>query len=137
MAHGVTLCNLFELAAENEYKEKKPDIIYVFGGRDDSKEPETVFYDDKENNIMLGYVSYSDIIDYFGYMKKMTLTLHNLIMIKNGCLPIHGAMVNIRTKDDRTANIVIMGDSGAGKSESLEALRACRGLYQRHDHNIR
>lgn len=123
MAHGVTLCNLFELAAENEYKEKKPDIIYVFGGRDDSKEPETVFYDDKENNIMLGYVSYSDIIDYFGYMKKMTLTLHNLIMIKNGCLPIHGAMVNIRTKDDRTANIVIMGDSGAGKSESLEAFR--------------
>lgn len=123
MAHGVTLCNLFELAAENEYKEKKPDIIYVFGGRDDSKEPETVFYEDKENNIMLGYVSYSDIIDYFGYMKKMTLTLHNLIMIKNGCLPIHGAMVNIRTKDDKTANIVIMGDSGAGKSESLEAFR--------------
>lgn len=129
MAHGVTLCNLFELAAENEYKEKKPDIIYVFGGRDDSKEPETVFYDDKENNIMLGYVSYSDIIDYFGYMKKMTLTLHNLIMIKSGCLPIHGAMVNIRTKDDRTANIVIMGDSGAGKSESLEAFRELAENY--------
>lgn len=123
MAHGVTLCNLFELAAENEYKGKKPDLIYVFGARDDCEKPKTVFYDDKENNIMLGYISYDESIDYFGYMKKMTLTLHNLIMIKNGCLPIHGAMVNIHTKDDRIANIVIMGDSGAGKSESLEAFR--------------
>ncbi len=53
----------------------------------------------------------------------MTLTLHNLIMIKRGYLPIHGAMVNIVTKNDKTANVIIMGDSGAGKSESLEAFR--------------
>ena len=39
---------------------------------------------------MLGYISHCEEIDYFGYMKKMTLTLHNLIMIKRGYLPIHG-----------------------------------------------
>lgn len=123
MAHGVTLCNLFEIAKEQEYKNRKPDMIYVFGAHDESQEPKTIFYDDKKNNLMLGYVSYDESIDYFGYMKKMTLTLHNLIMIKNGFLPIHGAMVNIKTKSNKAANIVIMGDSGAGKSESLEALR--------------
>jgi hypothetical protein len=44
-------------------------------------------------------------------------------MIKRGYLPIHGAMVNILTKNGKEANIIIMGDSGAGKSESLEAFR--------------
>ena len=123
MAHGVTLCNLFELACEEEYRNIKPDIIYVFGARDKNKETKTVFYDDEKNKIMLGYVNYNQDIDYFGYIKKMTLTLHNLIMIKQGYLPIHGAMINIITKDKKTANIIIVGDSGAGKSESLEAFR--------------
>ena len=123
IAHGVTLCNLFEIADENECKGKKPDIVFIFGARDKSNEKRTVYYDDKQNGIMLGYVSYDESIDYFGYMKKMALTLHNLIMIKNGYIPIHGAMANIVTKEGKTSNIVIMGDSGAGKSESIEALR--------------
>ena len=50
-------------------------------------------------------------------------------MIKRGYLPIHGAMVNIELKDGKTANVVIMGDSGAGKSESLEAFRALSEDY--------
>lgn len=123
MGHGVALCNLFELAMEEEYKDRKPDLVYVFGCRDNSGEVRTIFYDDKDNDIILGYVNYNEDIDYFGYMKKMVLTLHNVKMIKEGRLPIHGAMVNITTKDNKTANIVIMGDSGAGKSESIEALR--------------
>jgi Phosphoenolpyruvate carboxykinase (ATP) len=129
MAHGVTLCNLFEIASEEEYRNKTPDIIYVFGARDNNNQKLTVFYDDEKNDIMLGYVSYSNDIDYFGYMKKMTLTLHNLIMIKHGYLPVHGAMVNIITKDKKTANIIIVGDSGAGKSESLEAFRQLGKSY--------
>ncbi|MBV4419718.1 phosphoenolpyruvate carboxykinase [Clostridium tyrobutyricum] len=129
MAHGITLCNLFEIAKESEYANKKPDIVYVFGARDSSKQMRTIFYDDKKNNIMLGYINYNESIDYFGYMKKMTLTLHNLIMIKREYLPIHGAMVNIVTKDNKTANIIIMGDSGAGKSETLEAFRQLGDEY--------
>jgi energy-coupling factor transporter ATP-binding protein EcfA2 len=129
MSHGVTLCNLFEMAKEEEYKDRKPDIVYVFGARDTSTKVRTVFYDDEKNGIMLGYVSYGDAIDYFGYMKKMTLTLHNLLMIKRGYLPIHGAMVNIVMKNGKSANVVIMGDSGAGKSESLEAFRGLSEDY--------
>ena len=124
MEHGITLCNLFEMAKREECRNKKPDIVYVFGGTDKEDDFKTVFYDDVDNDIMLGYINHSDQIDYFGYMKKMILTLHNIIMIKRGYLPIHGAMVNIKLKDGKEANVVIMGDSGAGKSESLEAFRA-------------
>ncbi|MBT9831381.1 phosphoenolpyruvate carboxykinase [Clostridium baratii] len=135
MAHGITLCNLFEMARKEECRGRKPDMIYVFGANDEDGDEglKTVFYDDKENDIMLGYVNHSEEIDYFGYMKKMTLTLHNLIMIKRGNLAIHGAMVNITLKDGKTANVAIMGDSGAGKSESLEAFRT---LGEEHISNM-
>jgi hypothetical protein len=129
MAHGVTLCNLFEMAREEDYRGKKPDIVYVFGAKDTHENIRTLFYDDVKNGIMLGYVNYGEAIDYFGYMKKMTLTLHNLIMIKRGFLPIHGAMVNVVMKNGKSANVIIMGDSGAGKSESLEAFRSLSEDY--------
>ena len=129
MSHGISLCNLFDLATVEGCRGVKPDIIYVFGAKDDEDELKTCFYDDEKNNIMLGYANYSEEIDYFGYMKKMILTLHNIIMIKRGYIPIHGAMVNVVLKNGKEANIVIMGDSGAGKSESLEAFRALSEEY--------
>ncbi|MGL4873450.1 MAG: phosphoenolpyruvate carboxykinase [Clostridium sp.] len=129
MAHGITLSNLFEMARKDECRGVKPDIIYVFGAKDEEGEDKTVFYNDEKNDIMLGYVNHSENVDYFGYLKKMTLTLHNLKMIQKGHLPIHGAMVNITLKDDKSANVVIMGDSGAGKSESLEAFRSLSEDY--------
>ncbi|WP_238915341.1 phosphoenolpyruvate carboxykinase [Clostridium sp. YIM B02555] len=129
MEHGITLCNLFEMARSEETRGRKPDIIYVFGAKDDDDELKTVFFDDAQNDIMLGYVNHSEKIDYFGYIKKMTLTLYNLIMIKRGYLPIHGSMVNIVLKSGDEANVVIMGDSGAGKSESLEAFRGLSEDY--------
>ncbi|MDM0450786.1 phosphoenolpyruvate carboxykinase [Clostridium perfringens] len=129
MSHGISLCNLFDLATVEECRGVKPDIIYVFGAKDDDDELKTCFYDDEKNNIMLGYANYSEEIDYFGYMKKMILTLHNIIMIKREYMPIHGAMVNVVLKNGKEANIVIMGDSGAGKSESLEAFRALSEEY--------
>ncbi|MDH5077942.1 phosphoenolpyruvate carboxykinase [Clostridium perfringens] len=129
MSHGISLCNLFDLATVEECRGVKPDIIYIFGAKDDDDELKTCFYDDEKNNIMLGYANYSEEIDYFGYMKKMILTLHNIIMTKRGYMPIHGAMVNVVLKNGKEANIVIMGDSGAGKSESLEAFRALSEEY--------
>ena len=128
MSHGITLCNLFEMAKPSEYRGKKPDLIYAFGDKD-GDEVRTVFYNDTENDIMVGYVNYSESVDYFGYMKKMILTLHNLVMIQRGNLPIHGAMVKILLKSGKEANVIIMGDSGAGKSESLEAFRTLSEDY--------
>ncbi|MBR8701528.1 hypothetical protein IX317_001401 [Fusobacterium sp. DD29] len=129
MSQGVALCNLFELAREEEYRNRKPDIIYIYGVKDYSTEMKTVFYNDKINNMMIGYANYGEDIDYFGYMKKMILTLHNIRMIQKGGLPIHGAMVHINMKNGNNYNVVIMGDSGAGKSESLEAFRKLSEKY--------
>jgi hypothetical protein len=68
-------------------------------------------------------------VDYFGYMKKMLLTLHNVIMLERNVLPVHGAMVSILLKNQTQANIIIVGDSGAGKSETLEAFRLLAQEY--------
>lgn len=130
--HGLGLSNLFELASVNDYIGKKPDMIYVFGYPDGHDEKRTFYYKDNVNDILIGYANYCDDIDYFGYMKKMLLTLHNVKQMKEGRLPIHGAMVNIALKNGKESNIIIMGDSGAGKSESLEAFRSLNENYIRH-----
>lgn len=132
MVHGIGLSNLFELATENEYIGRKPEMIYVFGYPDGHEEKRTFYYKDKKNDILIGYANYCDDIDYFGYMKKMLLTLHNVKQIEDKCLPIHGAMVNIVLRNGTESNIIIMGDSGAGKSESLEAFRTLNENYIRH-----
>ena len=54
----------------------------------------------------------------------MSLTLHNLAMMQKGWLPIHGAFINVTLHDGKKKGIMLMGDSGAGKSESIEALRS-------------
>lgn len=119
----VGMANLFELADKKEALSKKPDAILLFGN-DDGKE-DTVFYHDKKTNIWVGKNSARPEIDYFGYTKKSVLTLHNLVMMEKGWLPIHGAMVNIYLKDGTKKGLMFMGDSGAGKSETLEALNIC------------
>ena len=45
--------------------------------------------------MMVALLSASDDFDYFGYMKKMMLTLHNVRKINQRQLPIHGAMVKM------------------------------------------
>lgn len=120
MASGVANANLFELATEAE-TDRKPDGILLFGnpdGRDVCS-----FHYDKENDIWVGSVTYSEKISYFGYMKKTVLTLHNVAMMQRGWLPIHGAFVDITLWDGKKKGICLMGDSGAGKSETIEALK--------------
>ncbi len=119
---AVATANLFELASMEDTLSKKPDAIMLFGNPDGKDD--TVFYHDEENDIWVGKDSASDKLDYFGYTKKTILTLHNLAMMEKGWLPIHGAMVNIYLKDGTKKGLMFMGDSGAGKSETIEALSA-------------
>lgn len=119
--HGIALSNLFELAAYKEYVHRKPDLIMIYGA--DKNDDDLQYYKDIQNRIYIGTVSLGQQYDYFGYLKKMLLTLHNVYMIDQKRLPIHGSMVNIILKDNQEKNVIVMGDSGAGKSETLEALR--------------
>jgi hypothetical protein len=120
---GFTLCNLFELADDAALMQK-PDAIYLFGVPEhalDQLAPQpTVFYDDEDNDILVGAVPRRDEFGYFGYLKKMILTLHNVKMIKSGRMPYHGALVRLCLRGNRGAHVLIIGDTGTGKSETLE-----------------
>jgi hypothetical protein len=120
------LSNLFELA-DDEDLQRKPDAVYLFGVPEKSLDglgkTNTVFFDDEENDLLVGAVPLSDQYGYFGYLKKMILTLHNIKMMKLGRLPYHGAMFRIDIRGTGDATFLLMGDTGAGKSETLEALR--------------
>jgi dephospho-CoA kinase len=125
---GLSLGNLFEITDYGDIDGKRPDLMLLFGLKGDLP-GDTVFCEDRKNSVLVGLVRHSEDVDYFGYFKKMTLTLHNIAMLKRGRLPLHGAMVCIKLKEGGKANVVIVGDSGAGKSETLEALRTLAGEH--------
>jgi len=123
---GHSLCNLFQLA-EDEDLERQPDAVYAYGVPESAlakfKDCQTVFFDDEKNNIFSAAVPLKNEFGYFGYLKKMALTLHNVIMMKRGIMPFHGALVRIILKGNLDRTVLFMGDTGAGKSETLEVLR--------------
>jgi len=129
---GLSLCNLFEMAGDNDL-ERKPDAVFTFGvegnALDGLAKMPTVFFDDEANDMLAGAVPGRDEFGYFGYVKKMILTLHNIKMMKRGRLPFHGAMIRIILKGNKDLNLLFIGDTGAGKSETLEAFRALGEEY--------
>ena len=122
----VALGNLFQIEPSTSANDKNFDFILLFGTENTG---ERCYYY-KEGGTYVGVCPKKAQIDYFGYAKKMILTLFNLTMIDRQSLPIHGAGVRIRKKE-KTKNFFFLGDSGAGKSETLEAMRnLCKGEYQ-------
>ena len=47
------------------------------------------YYWDEENELLIGMVPNLDECKYFGYCKKPILTLHNVLAIRAGDLPLH------------------------------------------------
>jgi len=127
---GCSLANLFELA-DDEAIAAGPDAVYLFGVDSGHMsafgELPTVFYDD--GGPLVAAVPGEDRFGYFGYLKKMILTLHNIVMIKRGRMPFHGAMVRLSFKTGKCATVVLLGDTATGKSETLEALRQLSSEY--------
>lgn len=121
MASGLALANLFELASEEECLQRKPDLMCIFGNPDE--QGRCLFHHDEDNDVWVGSVSYDYKIEYFGYIKKMILTLHNVCKMQQGALPVHGSMIDIHFRDNSCKSIVMIGDSGAGKSETIEVLK--------------
>jgi len=123
---GLSMCNLFQVAEDSEL-EKKPEAVFIYGVTgnklDNLAKYQTVFYYDEKNSMFIGGVPDKPEFAYFGYLKKMILTLHNSIVIKAGNMPFHGAMVKILLQGNKEATILMVGDTGAGKSETLEAFR--------------
>jgi len=126
LSHAAGLGNLFQFADIVDIKSKKVSGILVFGlpveniPEYDEKWKNGVIF--KDGELYIGIIPALDENDYFGYMKKTTLTIHNLIRIDQGKLPVHGSMAKIVLKNGKSAVAMFVGDSGAGKSETLDAL---------------
>lgn len=114
--------NLFELATPDEANKEKPEFYMIFGYEDEHIKE--CYYYKLNDGTYVGVCPDTPEIDYFGYVKKMILTLHNLNRINNNELPIHGAGIKIKKTDGTSIVFAILGDSGAGKSETLEALKS-------------
>jgi hypothetical protein len=122
---GCALANLFELATDEQIA-AGPEALFAYGVPPELLaeygDVPTVFFEEP-GGILVGAIPGEPRFGYFGYLKKMALTLHNLAMLKRGRLPFHGAMVHISLRTGREATILIIGDTATGKSESLEAFR--------------
>lgn len=123
LALGISLANLFEIIPASDSRAKNPKLIYLFGNESFDK---PVYYRDNDG-LTIGVCPLDDAFEYFGYLKKMLLTMYNIRMIEKNKLPIHGACINIQLKNGVTKNIVIIGDSGAGKSETIDAFKTYAG----------
>ena len=83
------LLNLFPFASAERIKEQgRPHGVFVFG--DPNVDPQALgYYWDRENGLLVGMVPNRDELKYFGYSKKPILTLHNVLAIREGDLPLH------------------------------------------------
>jgi hypothetical protein len=123
---GLSLANLFEVASDDEIA-AGPDAVYLFGVPPAALarfgELPTVFHDDRAGRLLVAAVPLEDRFGYFGYLKKMVLTLHNVAAMDRGVMPFHGAYTRLVLADGATADVLLIGDTATGKSETLEALR--------------
>jgi hypothetical protein len=127
---GFSLANLFEIATDEELA-KRPHGVYLYGVDrnliDGLGSFPTIFYDDEAEQMLIAACPNDDMFGYFGYLKKMMLTLHNIVMMKKGWMPYHGSMTRIILDGKIDTSILLIGDTGAGKSETLEAFRNLGG----------
>ncbi len=123
---GLSLANLFEIASDQEIA-GGPDAVFLYGvpggALDRFGDLPTVFHDDRAGRLLVAAVPLEDRFGYFGYLKKMMLTLHNVAAMDRGVMPFHGAYTRLVLDDGSSANVVLIGDTATGKSETLEALR--------------
>ena len=104
MGLGLSLANLFEVASDEEIA-AGPDAVYLYGVPPAALarfgDLPTVFHDDRRGRLLVAAVPLEDRFGYFGYLKKMVLTLHNVAAMDRGVMPFHGAYARL-TLDDGT-----------------------------------
>ena len=78
--------------------------------------------DDRGDTIPVSWVDAEGITDYMGYLKKPVLTVANEKVREKGMMPVHGSAFSIIFKNGLRKTIVMGGDSGTGKSETIIAM---------------
>ena len=83
------LLNLFPFARISDLTAgRRPDGIFIFGDPN-ARDEDLGYYCDEKNQVLVGMVPNRDELKYFGYAKKPILTLHNVLVIRNGEIPLH------------------------------------------------
>lgn len=83
------LLNLFPFARIADIRAgRRPDGVFIFS--DPNADPKDLgYWWDAANELLVGLVPNRDELKYFGYCKKPILTLHNILAIRNGEIPLH------------------------------------------------
>lgn len=98
------LLNLFPFAEEADIlSNRKPDGVFIFGCPSSTMDDLGYFWDE-ENELLVGLVPNLDECKYFGYGKKPILTLHNVLAIRAGDLPLHCGCTRYVCHFDETTN---------------------------------
>ena len=82
----------------------------------------TVFHDDQASRLLVAAVPLEDRFGYFGYLKKMVLTLHNVAAMDRGVMPFHGAYTRLVLADGSAASVLLIGDTA--RIEDLQVIEA-------------
>ena len=69
------------------------------------------YFHDKENDLLVGVIPGLDECQYFGYGKKPMLTLHNVLCILKGNLPLHCGATRYVVRFDEKTNEPYIFDS--------------------------
>ena len=104
------LLNLFPFSKVENITKKQPDGIFVLGCPN-SDMKDLGYFHDKQNNILVGLIPGLDECQYFGYGKKPMLTLHNVLCILNGDLPLHCGATRYVVRFDQKTNEPYIFDS--------------------------
>ena len=104
------LLNLFPFSKIDNITKKQPDGIFVLGCPN-SDMKDLGYYHDKENDILVGLIPGLDECQYFGYGKKPMLTLHNVLCILKGDLPLHCGATRYVVRFDEKTNEPYIFDS--------------------------
>mgnify|MGYP001287228902 FL=1 len=104
------LLNLFPFSKIDNITKKQPDGIFVLGCPN-SDMKDLGYYHDKKNDILVGLIPGLDECQYFGYGKKPMLTLHNVLCILKGDLPLHCGATRYVVRFDEKTNEPYIFDS--------------------------
>lgn len=116
----------FEVSLD-EMSHLKPDAVSFLGipskvAGEDYRIGYFLDEDTEGRAIPVSWVDAENITDYMGYLKKPLLTMGNERVKNIGGLPIHGSALTVTAKNGLRKTIVMGGDSGTGKSETIIAM---------------
>ena len=104
------LLNLFPYSKTKNVTDKQVDGIFILGCPN-SDMNDLGYFNDKKNNLLVGLIPGLDDCQYFGYGKKPMLTLHNVLCILKGDLPLHCGATRYVVRFDEKTNEPYIFDS--------------------------